>query len=308
MVIWDYGIRFSSGTDGDFRLWGSLISARMAQVGWVQTADTGQVDWATATKPATGNVFPHYEMWRFADALQATAPVFIKVEYGSIGGSSRPALRYTVGTATNGAGAFVGITSAAQITTTNDEDSAATSRMVTIGGTNRLAFCARHLIDPGGYSSWFFSIERTKDASGTDTAEGVLLLTSYRAYDYQTFQQFYWFTGTSGLEDSWNTALFCPGSEAQIDAYVGPHYTDALVGLLFFSRQGELSQVSWNVVVLHKALTPATGYALVTLPVRGVSGTFISIPVGQLWVRGGYVFFGGAVYNYGAPRLLLRYE
>src|SRR3954454_8298219 len=93
-------------SDAVFRSWGSGVSAQLAAIGLVRTADTGQIDWTTVAKPASG-VFGGYEIWRFDDALQATAPVFIKVEYG-ISNTTTLMLGLTVGTGTNGAGTLTG--------------------------------------------------------------------------------------------------------------------------------------------------------------------------------------------------------
>jgi hypothetical protein len=68
--------------DATFRVWGSGLAAQIAAMGLVQTSDTGQINWATVTRPAIG-ALAGYEMWRFNDALQATKPVFIRLDYGS---------------------------------------------------------------------------------------------------------------------------------------------------------------------------------------------------------------------------------
>lgn len=94
----------TQGTDAAFRAWGSGISALLAAAGLVQTADTGQINWATVTRPTLANTSQGYEIWRFPDALQATRPIFLKIEYGSGTNSGVPQMWVTVGTATDGAG------------------------------------------------------------------------------------------------------------------------------------------------------------------------------------------------------------
>lgn len=95
----------SSSSDAEFRKWAQGIHDALAACGLVQTADTGQVNLATATVPAAGAYT--YEVWRFNDALQATKPIFLKVEYGSIS-TARPSVRLTVGSGSSGAGAING--------------------------------------------------------------------------------------------------------------------------------------------------------------------------------------------------------
>lgn len=99
---WAFGINHQS--DAGFRAWGADFSSKLAAVGLVQTADTGQIDWNTVTRPAI-NTQAGYEVWRFNDSLQATAPVYIKFIYGTgASNAARPAIWWTIGNETNGAG------------------------------------------------------------------------------------------------------------------------------------------------------------------------------------------------------------
>lgn len=118
-IVHSVGVNLT--TDALFRAWGSPISAAIATAGWTQTADTGQVNWTTVTVPTAGTTpAAIYEVWRLADALQATDPVFLKIMYGR-SASSGPYLRVIAGTASDGAGT---ITSAANtnvsVTATTD--------------------------------------------------------------------------------------------------------------------------------------------------------------------------------------------
>lgn len=98
-------------TTAGFRAWGSELSAKFAAVGLVQASDTGQINWTTVNLPGSG-AYGGYEIWRFNDSLQATAPIFIKIEYGAASTiNSSPGLRITVGTGSNGAGTLTGIVS-----------------------------------------------------------------------------------------------------------------------------------------------------------------------------------------------------
>lgn len=101
-------------SDANFRTWYGEIRTAMAAVGMVQTSDTGQVNPATMTRPGT-STFAGYEIWRFADTLQATAPIYIKIEMGTGSATTRPTLAITVGTGTNGAGTLTGVVSTRQV-------------------------------------------------------------------------------------------------------------------------------------------------------------------------------------------------
>lgn len=105
MAVQNFSTISDSGSTANFRIWGAAISAALqAYGGLAKTTDTGQIDWTTVTVPA-GGAYGGYEIYRLTDSLQATSPVFIKIRYGvGSGGSNRPAVACSVGTATDGAG------------------------------------------------------------------------------------------------------------------------------------------------------------------------------------------------------------
>lgn len=96
----------TNASDAEFRKWGKGISDALAACGLVKTSDTGQVNWATVTVPATSAYV--YEIWRFNDAAQATKPLFIKVEYGTGTVSGRVNLRLSASSGSDGAGTLSG--------------------------------------------------------------------------------------------------------------------------------------------------------------------------------------------------------
>lgn len=99
----DNSISHDVTTDAGFRAWAQKVHDALAAVGLVQTSDTGQINLTTVTAPALG-AFAGYEIWRFNDAEQASHPIYMKVEYGKAGATTQPALRWTVGTGSNGSG------------------------------------------------------------------------------------------------------------------------------------------------------------------------------------------------------------
>lgn len=113
-------VGFPSGvTSAQAGAWIEEFRQAMLEIGLVQTADTGQFNVATHTTVAGGtNNSPGafdvecYMVFRFNDAHQATAPIFIKIEIlkgvGSDANGHIPASRVTVGTGTNGAGTITG--------------------------------------------------------------------------------------------------------------------------------------------------------------------------------------------------------
>jgi hypothetical protein len=159
---------FTNSSDANFRSWGSYVAARFLAVGLVQTADTGQINWTTVLAPVAANTVQGYEIWRFADTLQATAPVYFKVQYGSGSSSANnPLMQFTFGTGSDGAGNLTGTlstTMAAGFTAY-----ATAGSLFGSGSTNR--FCM--VTFNGATQGLYFGFERTLDSSGEPTSEGV---------------------------------------------------------------------------------------------------------------------------------------
>lgn len=107
-----YSTAWSHTTDAEFRAWGSALSAAMQTCGLLPSADTGQINWTTVARPAGANTPAGYEIYQFTDALQATSPIFVKIEYGTgttLTNYGSPALWLTVGQGSNGTGTLTGI-------------------------------------------------------------------------------------------------------------------------------------------------------------------------------------------------------
>lgn len=117
--------------------------------------------------------FTGYSLWRFADALQSTAPVLLKLGYGSSVNDVRaPTIQATLGTSTNGSLTFTG---ANYVQTFTCGSIAATgTKYACSGNTNRIGFALGYNT---GSSPMLFFVERTHDATGADTADGVSLIT-----------------------------------------------------------------------------------------------------------------------------------
>jgi hypothetical protein len=187
------------GSDAQFRSWGSGLSAQFAAMGLVKTADTGQIDWSTVTTPAAGNQKMGYEIWRFNDALQATKPVFIRIDFGSsIGGATLPGLWSWVGTGTNGAGTLTGQVGA-QVSVAS---TAAGGVSYCSGSSSRLNLATNWLTNT---SVMVLLIERTKTGAGIDTGDGVSRY-SYSSTSGLSYQ-FLPFVGTIQTPNTTNPAL-----------------------------------------------------------------------------------------------------
>lgn len=191
----------NSTTPEQFRAWGSYMRDAMAAVGLVQTADTGQINWATVTWTGnpTGQTMFGYEIWRFNDTLQGAAPLFLKVEYGCGPNYTLPGYAITLGKGTDGAGTI----STAKIIAPRTQYSIMTAAS---GAVPLYMFCDgsafAFFAGPGlSAPTWTFFVERSRDSTGVPTASGVAVANQNNAgclwwcYNYSTPLAFaYWTT------------------------------------------------------------------------------------------------------------------
>jgi hypothetical protein len=166
-------------TDAGFRAWGSAISTRLATGGLVKVIATGTVNWTTVTKPATVGEKTGFEIWCLNDALQATAPVFVRIDYGSktnTGGlSDGVGIWIQAGTTHDGAGTLGGQVTASRYCGVDTVEG-------TIAGVRAQAFvhsAPSHFcvtVSSADYSAavyflfsqFAFGVERAKASDGTD--------------------------------------------------------------------------------------------------------------------------------------------
>jgi hypothetical protein len=162
----------TNATDAEFRAQCQFFHDIFA-LGWVQTADTGQINLTTVTRPLAANTVMGYEMWRMNDALQGTHPVFVKIEYGSgTGAINQFSVWLTIGTGSNGTGTITGTLFArTQITCGNT--GAVLNTAFGSAATNRITWAA-YLANNATNPCWF-SLERRKTSAGADTDTGLIL-------------------------------------------------------------------------------------------------------------------------------------
>jgi len=96
----------SPTVDAEYRAWVVSLDAAIRASGMMATNDSGQMD-VTApdySMPTGGNSTSGYRVYRFADILQATSPIVMRVDFGVGSPSNVPQMTFTLGTGTNGAG------------------------------------------------------------------------------------------------------------------------------------------------------------------------------------------------------------
>lgn len=97
----------SNSTATLFREWCQFVSDGIANAGWVQTSDTGQINLNTVSAPSSTNQSMGYQIWRTNDSL---TPVYLKLEYGSGLSTNNPAMWAQLGWGSNGSGTLTGNT------------------------------------------------------------------------------------------------------------------------------------------------------------------------------------------------------
>jgi len=107
MTTASWSTRLRHDSDAVFREWGLEFNTKLAAVGLIQTTDTGQINWATVVRAGT-NAEAGYEIWRFNDAMQGTAPIYLRIGYGTGSIANAPRIQITVGTGSNGSGTITG--------------------------------------------------------------------------------------------------------------------------------------------------------------------------------------------------------
>lgn len=166
--------RFRSDSDAAYREILALIENNMAACGLVRTSDTGQINVATAVRVT--NTVIGYSVWRFDDALQSVAPIFIKLSHRIGSSINNVTCVWEVGTGSNGAGSLTGTTltlGTRGAVFTSTLDTLFTSYFTHSNGMFGLA--------PGvEYTNTYnvpycCIIQRTVDNNGSPTAEGVVM-------------------------------------------------------------------------------------------------------------------------------------
>jgi hypothetical protein len=165
------GNNWTNSSNALFQAWVQFLSNGLQSGGCTKTADTGQVNTATVTAPGATNTSQGYEIRQFTDTLAGSSPVVFKIEYGSGGTATTPAIWITVGTGSDGAGGITGIKWArTQLTPTGPAASAAFAISV---DTNRFTF-GLHYLSGTASTGLFVGLERSKSAAGADNADGAL--------------------------------------------------------------------------------------------------------------------------------------
>jgi hypothetical protein len=172
MSTLQHSLARDSSTLTFFKAWAKQLSDDVRASGvFVNTADTGQVNWASiASVPSSAYVF---DMFVFNDALTL---YYLKLEYGNVGGANNPAIRFSIGTGTDGAGNLTNSSGTFVLSTTGATPGGSLGTITTfdcrfVYKTGGIAF---HWWRNSGFNtSGFFHIERSRDNTGAPTSDYV---------------------------------------------------------------------------------------------------------------------------------------
>jgi hypothetical protein len=93
-------------SDAGFRAWAGALHQAILDCGLIDPGDSGQADFDTVPRPGSSTYV--YRIYRFDDTQQGSAPVFIRIEYGTGTSAANPSIRFIVGQGSNGSGAITG--------------------------------------------------------------------------------------------------------------------------------------------------------------------------------------------------------
>lgn len=158
-------------TDANFRAWLQAIFNALVAGGLIQTADTGQINTSTVTRPLAANTSQGYAIFRSDDAAGGLNNFYFKIEFGSGAATNTPAIWLTVGWGSDGAGTITGNTSG-RIQFQPGSNSATPINSNFGVGTGY--FCLGMWTDSGSSNYMIASLERTRDANG-DVQDEVFL-------------------------------------------------------------------------------------------------------------------------------------
>lgn len=174
----------------NFRAWAQFIHNALSGAGWVNTADTGQINLTTVTGTSSLNTSQGYEIWTSNDGVSPT--IYMKIEYGSGAAAGRPGMWLTFGTSSNGSGTLTGQTSSRQVIASQSTSTTVNQVCVAAGGTGWFS-CGMF----GAATLTFgFTVERVKTNTGGESTVG-FVYHLFNTASGSALTQFILATGTS---------------------------------------------------------------------------------------------------------------
>jgi len=296
-------IFFANDSDAHFRAWAQEINDALTAFGWVKSTETGEINLTTVTKPSAANTAQGFQVWKMADSLQASFPVFMKIEYGSGDATNDPAVWITLGTGSNGSGTLTGTLSTRRIYG-GVADTARANNYFSSGDTNR--FCMAWGSDAAATSATRFlyvGIERLKNADGTDANTGSFVMgIGGDATDGAFRAQVAPFSGSVPPQQQ-NGPVYPQDTTTVSMIFGGTTYTLPIYPFGFFPLNPIMNFCGY--------LNPDfTREVAVTLSVYGANHTYLPLGTGgaNFTITGASAWPGNASGTGSAYRAMMRYE
>lgn len=275
----------------------------IAACGAVQTSDTGQLTISSISSINNSNF--GYQVYRFADSNQSTAPIFFRIEFTQYNNTSL-GFNIQVGTGSDGAGNITGLTSPKMYFASNRyftsgvQTGYISGDCAASGGAPRNARIAWTFVEgPNVLSGMFFSLERTVDASGNDNTLGYVVNACLGNAASPSYVMSYT-VPYSGLIGDYQRSM--------ISAY---NLSDA--SLAFGTQVGVLNVVpfsyqpfnpSKNVLIYYSTDFPTLSTQVINLVSDGQNHTYLAL---SNWPDT-TLRPGNYVYNNSVANILMRYE
>lgn len=169
-----YASAIAHTSDATFRAWGLDLSTLFDTIGFTQSGDSGQINWVTVTRPGV-STSGGYEIRYLDDSLHGTAPIYVKLEFGTGNNAAYPALWITVGTGTDGAGTITGTVFARELC--RNSNSALASTVTAYPTYACLTEGAVWFALKAGARNYVtgWALLRTNDATGAPDGRGVVI-------------------------------------------------------------------------------------------------------------------------------------
>lgn len=265
------------GTDADFQTYIQGVETILAGIGMVQVTQTGELNPLTATR-AGASTDAGFRVWRMADTLQATVPVYVKFWFGQASTADRPRIKIDIGTGVDGSGNLTGyakkLSSLSQFTKSAGASKANNTQTLPYRGSGGEGYAvAAWGIDYTNSTTSFtflFAVERPmKISTGDPTSEGVLV----------TLNDAVHFIPGSGIEGGpWqsqagSTSSFWMGQFGEPSTVSGGNGS-VMMAPRFIVCKGRLRVFPATLIYAQAQITEGT---TVTVPLWGVNQTYFAM-------------------------------
>jgi hypothetical protein len=209
-------LQYSAAADANYRQWVAGIETAILAAGWTVSTETGDIGTiASATVPIAGAY--KFRVYKMADSLQSTSPVFMKIRYGRSASGNCPAIGVQFGTGSNGSGTLTGYVSTEALHSSNVANaSTSTFTCYFSGDTNRFMMCLWESQGRAVSNSsipFFLQVERSKDNTGADTGEYLWYIVGFNGSSRQA-QAIFLLTNTAPAEETGGYPAVFPTTRA----------------------------------------------------------------------------------------------